>query len=100
MPFIPMPMPKPVCRTSLNGTSVQCDSCVTFGSKGVGMNITAQLGFLTWNSGCFIAQRTWVLENMSIQSRCNFVSMSVVCLLPACVQPVQQSSKTSGPLLR
>ena len=41
MPFIPMPMPKPVCITCLNNTWVQDGVCRTFLGRGMGMNTTA-----------------------------------------------------------
>ena len=44
VPFIPMPVPKPVCRTCLNNKRVrgQYEVCTTFLGRGMGMNITAQ----------------------------------------------------------
>ena len=36
-----MPMPKPVCRTSLNNEWVQYEVCRTSLGRGMGMNITA-----------------------------------------------------------
>ena len=42
VPFIPMPMPGPVCRICLNDKWVQYEFCRTFLRGGVGMNITAQ----------------------------------------------------------
>ena len=39
--FIPTPMPKPVCRKSLNNRWVQYEVCITFLGRGMGMNITA-----------------------------------------------------------
>ena len=43
VPFVPMPKPKPVCRTSLNSKWVQYEACVTFLGRGIRiMNITAQ----------------------------------------------------------
>ena len=43
MPFIPMPMPKPVCKTPLNSMWVQYEVRITFLGRGMGMNITAQV---------------------------------------------------------
>ena len=40
--FIPMPMPKTVCKTHLHNKIVQLEVCRTFSDKGMGMNITAQ----------------------------------------------------------
>ena len=39
-----MPMPKPVCRASLNHKWVQLEVCRTFLGGGMGMNITAHVG--------------------------------------------------------
>ena len=41
--FIPMPMPKTVCRTTLYNKMIQLEVCTTFSGRGMGMNITAQL---------------------------------------------------------
>ena len=43
MPFIPVPMPKPVCRTKLYDKIVQLEVCRTFSGRGMGINGTAQL---------------------------------------------------------
>ena len=43
VPFIPMPMPKPVCRTNLYNNIVQLEVCITFSGRGMGMNITAHI---------------------------------------------------------
>ena len=42
----PMPMPKSVCRTSLDNKWVQYEVCKTFLGRGMGMNITAQSGHI------------------------------------------------------
>ena len=42
MPFIPMPMPKPVCRTKLFNKIVNLEVCLTCSGRGMGMNITAR----------------------------------------------------------
>ena len=42
VPFIPVPMPKPVCRTCLNKKWVQFEVCITFLGRGRGTNITAR----------------------------------------------------------
>ena len=41
--FIPMPMPKRVCRTYYETKWVQYEVCRTLFGRGVGMNITAHL---------------------------------------------------------
>ena len=41
VPFIPMPMPKPVCRTHLYNKIVQLEVCRTFSGGGMGINGTA-----------------------------------------------------------
>ena len=41
-----MPMPKPVCRTNLYKKIVQLEVCRTFSGRGMGINGTAQDGFL------------------------------------------------------
>ena len=46
-----MPMPKPVCRTFLNNKWVQCEVCITFLGRGMGMNITAQYQSLAAGGG-------------------------------------------------
>ena len=38
-----MPMPKPVCRTTLHNKIVQLEVCRTFSGRGMGINGTAQL---------------------------------------------------------
>ena len=43
VPFIPMPMPKPVRRTKLYNKIVQLEVCRTFSGRGMGINGTAQL---------------------------------------------------------
>ena len=40
--FIPMPMPKRVCRTNMCKQIVQLEVCIFFGGRGMGTNITAQ----------------------------------------------------------
>ena len=40
--FIPMPVPKPVCRTLVDNKRVQYEVCRTFRGMGMGMNIAAQ----------------------------------------------------------
>ena len=43
VPFIPMPMPKPVCRTKLYNKIVQLEVCRTFSGRGMGINGTAHM---------------------------------------------------------
>ena len=41
VPFIRMPMPKPVCRTNLCSKIVELEVCRTFSGRGMGINGTA-----------------------------------------------------------
>ena len=43
VPFIPKPMPKPVCRTNLYNKIVLLEVCRTCSGRGIGINGTAQL---------------------------------------------------------
>ena len=45
VPFIPMPMPKPVCRTNSYNKILQLEVRRTFSGRGMGMNITAQYAY-------------------------------------------------------
>ena len=59
MPFIPMPMhmPKPVCITCSNNQWVQYEICITFLSRGMSMNITAQGRLGSGRAGKFCRPR-------------------------------------------
>ena len=86
-PVIPMPMPKPVSRTSLDNKWVQYEVCGTFLGRGMGMNITAQSTGREARAACGQGK-----EAMCLLSFMNYGS---ICLFPG-----KEAMSSRGPRAR
>ena len=67
VPFIPMPMPKPVCRTKLYNKIVQLEVCRTFSGRDMGINGTAQYGKIGFRTMGWIAVSAERLQGADIK---------------------------------
>ena len=81
VPFIPMPMPKPVCRTKLYNRIVQLEVCRTFSGRGMGINGTAQFCRFVFVIVIIIIISTIIIIIISSSSSSSSIVISIIIIV-------------------